>query len=418
MSQELQESLLGGYRVLDLSDQTGVLMGRILADMGADVIKIEKPGGDPIRDIGPFYQDEPGPERSLYWFLLNANKRSVTLDIEKQDGREIFKKLVKTADFIIECFAPGYMTKLGLGYEDLEKINPNVIVTSITPFGQTGPYANWKGTDIVVSALGGLQWLCGDPDRPPVRMTTQASHFETSLQAAAAVMIAHYYREITGEGQHIDISMQEALSNTLDTTTEAYDNAKQMSARTGTDGLFPPTGRVYPCKDGYITRWPPEDIPVFLEWMEEIEEINPEFKTHYLREWQVATKAGNSFQNHLGREEYRQFKEATSNWFMKFTKKELHEGSQARHFGWAPCYTLKEVLEGEQLVSRNWLVEVEHPELDATLTYPGVLCRLSEAPMQIRRRAPLIGEHNEETYEKELGLSEEELILLRRTGVI
>ena len=143
------DAVLSPYRVLDMADQKGLLCGKILGDLGADVIKIEKPGGDKARNLGPFYHDDTDPEKSLFWLALNTSKKGITLDIEKPEGREIFKRLVKTADFVIETFSPGYMDNLGLGYSDLEKINPGVILISITPFGQTGPYKNWKTSDFL-----------------------------------------------------------------------------------------------------------------------------------------------------------------------------------------------------------------------------------------------------------------------------
>ena len=137
---EKAENMLGPYRVLDMADEKGLLCGKLLGDLGADVVKIEKPGGDPARKLEPFYHDEPDPEKSLFWFALNTSKRGITLDIETADGRGIFKKLVKSADFVIETFPPGYLDGLGLGYPELEKINPGIIMVSITPFGQAGPY--------------------------------------------------------------------------------------------------------------------------------------------------------------------------------------------------------------------------------------------------------------------------------------
>lgn len=179
---EQQESLLDGYRVLDLTDEKGLLCGRMLADLGADVIKIEKPGGDPARFRGPFYKDDPHPEKSFYWFALNLNKRSVTLDVETADGRDIFNRLVKTADFVIESFPPGHMKDIGLGYEALEKINPRVILTSITPFGQTGPYKDWKASELVAWAMGGFMFLCGDADRAPVQIACPQSYFHAGVR--------------------------------------------------------------------------------------------------------------------------------------------------------------------------------------------------------------------------------------------
>ncbi|MFC1948616.1 CoA transferase [Chloroflexota bacterium] len=164
---EKPDGMLSPYRALDLTDEKGLLCGKILADLGADVIKIERPGGDPARNIGPFYHDEPDPEKSLYWFAYNTSKRGITLDIETTDGKEIFKQLVKNADFIIESFPPGYLDSIGLGYSALEKIKPDIILISITPFGQTGPYKDYKTSDIVAWAMGGEMAPFGDPDRPP-----------------------------------------------------------------------------------------------------------------------------------------------------------------------------------------------------------------------------------------------------------
>ena len=157
-----QESLLGGYRVLDLTDEKGHLCGKVLGDFGADVIKIERPGGDRARNRGPFYQNIADPEKSLSWFSFNTSKRGITLDIESLDGREIFKQLVRTADIVIESFEPGYLDGLGLGYADMEKIKPDIILTSITPFGQTGPHAHYKVTDLVGVAMGGIVRILGD----------------------------------------------------------------------------------------------------------------------------------------------------------------------------------------------------------------------------------------------------------------
>ena len=168
---EKTDTMLSPYRVLDLTDEKGQLTGKLFGDLGADVIKVEKPGGDPSRNLGPFYHDEVDPEKSLNWFAFNTSKRGITLDIEKSEGQELFKKLVKTADFVIESFPPGYMDNLGLGYSDLEKVNPGIIMAAITPFGQTGPYRDLKAPDIVLWAMGGRMFAIGDADRPPLRMS-------------------------------------------------------------------------------------------------------------------------------------------------------------------------------------------------------------------------------------------------------
>lgn len=200
------EPMLAPYRVLDLTNDWGFLCGRLLADLGADVIKIEKPGGDLARNIGPFYHDIPHPEKSLYWFFYNANKRGITLNIGTADGREIFRKLVKAADFVIESFPPGYIDEMGLGYSVLSEVNPRIIMTSITPFGQTGPYSKYTASDIVSMASCGWMYKCGDPDRPPVQMGSPQACLHGATQAVAGTLMAHYYREMTGEGQHVDAS--------------------------------------------------------------------------------------------------------------------------------------------------------------------------------------------------------------------
>ena len=192
MSEEhTPQSLLAPFRALDITDEKGFLCGKVLGDLGADVIKIEKPGGDPARSIGPFYHDIPDPEKSLYWFAFNMNKRGITLDIETADGQQIFKKLATTADFVIGSFPPGYMDKLGLGYSALSEINPQTIVTSITPFGQTGPYQDFKGSDIVAMAMSGLMYLIGDPDRPPVRISFPQAYLHAGVEGAVGSMVAH-----------------------------------------------------------------------------------------------------------------------------------------------------------------------------------------------------------------------------------
>ena len=182
---EKAEGMLSTYRVLDLTDEKGLLCGKLMGDLGADVIKIERPGGDAARQLCPFYHDEPDPEKSLFWFALNTSKRGITLDIETLDGQGIFRRLVEDADFVIESFPPGYLDKLGLGYSDLEKINPKVIMVSIAPFGHTGPYKDWKTSDIVAWAMGGQMAPCGEPDRPPYKVSYHSqAYLNAGLDAA------------------------------------------------------------------------------------------------------------------------------------------------------------------------------------------------------------------------------------------
>ena len=194
--------LLYPYRVLDLTDDRG----KILADLGADVLQIEPPGGSPARDIGPFYGDDPRPEKSLFWWAYAANKRSITLDLEQKDGQALLKKLVTEADFLIESYSPGYLERLGLDFKHLASINPKLVMVSITPFGQDGPYSNYQASDIVGMALGGFMYLTGDEDRAPIRVSFPHFYLHGAAAGASAAMLAHTYRVTTGRGQHVDVS--------------------------------------------------------------------------------------------------------------------------------------------------------------------------------------------------------------------
>jgi len=416
-----EQSLLGPYRVLDLTDEKGVLCTKLLADFGADVIKIEPPGGDAMRSIGPFYHDEPHPEKSLYWFTFNTSKRSITLDITRSEGQDIFRRLVGTADFVVECFPPGYLDGLGLGYPVLSEINPRLVMTSITPFGQAGPYRDYKASDIVGMAMGGLLYLNGEPDRPPVRVRAQQAYAQASVQAAAGTMVAHYYRQTSGEGQHVDVSMQEAISNTVDTAQQAWDLERMVYRRAAP---FRPVGRllvraVYPCKDGYVACWRPETLEAMMEWMDS---VGAPYDEAQMAEWIALRERISAGETTLAetftQEELTRMQETRMPLLAKLTRQEIYDGALERDFGWAPVNTARNLVESAQLEARNYYVQLEHPELGEAITYPGAPCKMTETPWCARGRAPLIGEHNEGVYLEELGLPAERLQELRQANVI
>ena len=427
---EKAEGMLSPYRVLDLTDEKGLLCGKILGDLGADVIKIERPGGDPARNIGPFYHDEADPEKSLFWFAFNTSKRGITLDIETTDGQEVFKKLVKSADFVIESFPPGYMDRLGLGYSALEKLNPGIIMASITPFGQTGPYKDYKAPDIVVWAMGGQMYPCGDADRPPVRISHHSqAYLHAAGEAAAGAMMALYHREMTGEGQHVDVSMQELVAQDTYMPTSNWDMSNTIHQRGGVGmlaGINIRMIRIWPCKDGYIM-WvfqggatgQSRNVPL-VEWMDEEGMANDFLKEFDWETFGLAAIAEATTEEELvaviGRlqEAIDRLEEPTHKFFLAHTKAELYEGSMERRLILYPVYTAADILENVQLAARGYWVELEHPELSTTITYPGAFAHTSEIPPRVSRRAPLIGEHNREVYEQELGLSREELLALRQ----
>jgi len=413
-----KEGLLSSYRLLDLSNERGFYCGKILGDFGADVIKIEPPGGDPARNIGPFYKDITHPEKSLYWFALNTSKRGITLNIETAEGRELFKRLVETADIVIESFDPGYMDSLGLGYPALEEINPGIIMTSVTPFGLTGPYADYKASDIVTWAMAGFMSTCGEQSEPPYRVSIPQSYLQGSLHAAMGSMIALYHREVTGEGQHVDTSIQEANFFFTEEAMPVWDLWKYNWQRDGPGASLPRPNigplwmrLLWPCKDGYVN--------IFLVGGAQkglvnsstalVKMANKEGMAENLRGYNWATHDASQ----ISQEERSQIEEAVIAFLRTKTKQELYEAALEEEIVLAPLNTVKEIMESPQLAAREYFVEVQHPELGDTITYPGAPVKLSEVPWRINRRAPLIGEHNEGIYEKELGLTKEELSRLK-----
>ena len=413
--------MLSTHRGLDLTDEKGMLCGKILGDLGADVIKIERPGGDPARNIGPFYQDIQEPEKSLFWFAYNTSKRGITLNIEAADGKEIFKKLVKTADFVVESFAPGYLDSLGLGYSALSEINPKLIVVSITPFGQEGPHRNYKASDIVAEAMSGMLYIKGDPDRPPLRFSVEQVYPQAAAQAAAGMMIAHYSRERTGIGQHVDVSMQECGMSTLLVVTAFWSMTKTIVKRQGMYETARLVGgkeffkrpNLYRCKDGQIswllvTAQLADRTIALVDWMDE-EGMAGDLKGI---DWRTIDA------KQVTQEQYNAWLVPFQRFFLTHTKAELFQEAAKRGLLIYPASSARDVFENEQLKARDFWEIVEHPELGTSITYPGAPFKSTEKSWRISRRAPLIGEHNLEIYEKELGLSKEELCMLKQGNVI
>ncbi len=418
-------TFLGGYRVLDLTDEKGHLCGKLLGDLGADVIKIEPPGGDPGRNRGPFYKDSPHSEKSFQWFFTCLNKRGITLNLETADGREIFKRLVKTADFVIESYEPGYLDNLDLGYDEMEKIKPSLIMTSITPFGQTGPYANYKATDLVGVAMGGMVRLFGEIDGPPVRISAPQFYFLGSIHGAMGSMVAHYHRVITGEGQHVDVSCQQAVTLANRVSTETWNLAKINSRGVGPNTFVTrptPPGPLYSpmireCKDGHVAATLGGGAQAgfvkssrALVAMANREGMALELKDF---EWEKMDASTTT------QDEITERNEILAPFFLTKTKAELFEEAMEKEILLIPVNTAKDIAESPQLQSRDYFKEVEHPELDDALLYPGWPVKWTEMPpYNPQRRAPTIGEHNREVFEEELGITREQLVLLKNSGVI
>ena len=411
-------SALSDIRVLDLADEKGMLCGTILANLGADVIKVEKPGGDSARRIGPFYHDRVDPERSLYWFSFNTDKRGITLDIETGQGGDLFRKLVRTADIVIESFPPGVMEHLALGYSDLSEVNPGVILTSISPFGQTGPYRNYQGSDMVVWALGGLMNQTGDPDRPPLQVSLPQSYIAASTYAAEGTLIALYARDLWGAGQHVDVSAMETVAWI---GAEAFPfwfalgyNKRRVGPNiTRSGGVDVP--QIWRSRNGHVSyliqmgRPGAERNTRMAEWLAEEGLATPFIReTDWLTlDWLEFIKDG-----------VERLTQPLSSLFLRRTTKTLVEEALRRNITLYPVASSRDLIENEQLEARNFWTRVDHPELGSRVTYPGPFAVLSGTPAAVRHRAPLIGEHNREIYLGELGLDGKDLQRLEREGVV
>lgn len=420
---EKGEGALAGFRILDLTDHKGLYCAKVLADLGADVIKIEPPGGDPSRNTGPFYKDTPDPEKSLFWWAYNTSKRGITLDIGTAEGKDIFLRLAKTADTVVESFSPGYMDGLGLGYSELSRINPGIIVTSITPFGQTGPRSDWKAPDLVAWALGGQAFVTGDEDRPPCRISFPQAYLHAGNQAASGTLAALYHREETGEGQHVDVSMQESVVWTLLSVIQFWDMMGFNMFRGGSKRrMGGPVARVlFPCKDGHMSfligggQLASISMPALVRWMAEENMLGAfeDRKDWTADDWTTKVDYWSTTQEEIDAQE-----ESLIRFFANKTKEELYEQALRRRIILYPASTVKDVAENAQLKEREFYTQVEHPELGGSVTYMGAPYKMGETPWRISRRPPLIGEHNEEIYRSELGLSDEELRGFAEAGVI
>jgi crotonobetainyl-CoA:carnitine CoA-transferase CaiB-like acyl-CoA transferase len=418
------ESLLAGYSVLDLTDDKGLLCGAVLGDLGTDVVKIEPPGGDPARNIGPFYKDIPHPEKSLFWFYTNLNKRGITLNLEVGEGREIFKELVAKADAVIESFEPGYLDSLGLGYSELEKVNPGIVMTSITPFGQKGPYAHFKATDLVGLSLGGMVRIFGEPNEPPCRISLPQFYYLGSLHAAAGTMMALYHRDLTGEGQWVDVACRDAVVKSLMIVSSFWElnrvNAKGIGGWIITPRPKPLgdllTRRIWECKDGHVVLMlaggAQPGMVASSRALAELANENGmavELTDYDWRTWNAAT---------MTQEEADRIFKPLADFLKTKSKAELFDEAVKRSILLAPVQHIGELIASPQLKERGFWVEVDHPELGGTITYPGFPMKISGLSYRPQRRAPLIGEHNEEIYMGELGRSKSELVLLKAQRVI
>ncbi len=402
-------NLLPPYRVLDLTDASGVFCTKLLADYGADVVKVEPPSGDYGRAKGPFAHDDPHPEGSLYFLFYNTNKRSITLNLETETGRSIFRRLAAAADVVVESFPVGYLRSLGLDYDSLAPANPRLVMASVTPFGQTGPWRDYQSSDLIAVAASGYMQITGDPDGPPVRQGNEQSHFPGAQYAAATILAALYYRDVlSGTGQHIDVSLQEAL---ITFYTDAHPallwmRLEQNVTRVGANStLVVPLG-AFPCQDGWIGAGviTPREWENLSQWIYEVtgnEEILSE-------EYQG------------GNQERAPHIDALTALFIdfttRFTAEELFHEGQKRNLVFIPVNDVADLLKDPQLEASHLWTALDHPVV-GEVKYPlGVFD--SEEVSPANGPAPLLGQDNQAIYCGELGFEKQDLAFLRASGVI
>ena len=397
--------MLSPYRVLDLTTNSSALCGAILADLGADVVAIEPPGGSPLRHTGPFRHDEPDREHSLTWWAYARNKRSVELDLTTPAGRESFLELVRGADILVESFAPGYLDGLGLGYAELSAINPALIITSVTPFGSTGPKANWAASDLTAWASSGSHFLTGDDDRAPVAPSVPQAFLHAGAEAAVATLVALSTRRETGHGQHVDVSAQAAAMMATQSVILSPAWGDLPLGRVGGGLKFGPLFLrfVYPCIDGYvnITLLFGNVIGQFtrrlFEWMHEEGFVDEATRD---KDWVAYVELLTSGREPIS--EFLRVMAAIEQFTRSHTKAELFQGTFDRHVLIVPVSTTADILASPQLQAREYWERLAHPVANELATFPGAFAKFSATPIQYRRRPPLTGEHTAEVLAEEL----------------
>jgi len=367
---------LAGIRVLDLADQTGALAGKLLAGLGADVVLVEPPGGSPLRAIPPFWHGAPDPERSLFFWFYAAGKRGITLDRDAPDGARRLARLAQQADVLIETEPPGR-----LDVDALRAANPRLVVASITPFGRSGPYRDWKASDTVAQAMGGMMYVNGHPDGPPLRSLGLQAYHQAGIFAAIGIVSALIARDTTGRGQLVDVSLQAAVAAALEHVPGFWHQAGLVHARQGTlhwTRYF----RVGRCRDGWVMHCTVGDWTALVEWMKAdgmgAAVDDPRFEDLTTR-----------------RDEAERLFDALDAWAARYTVAELVEGAQLRRIPYAAVRAPEALLRDPQLAARRFFVPIEHPDLRGEIPYPGAPFLLGDAPWRVAR-PPRLGEHDSE----------------------
>jgi CoA:oxalate CoA-transferase len=394
--------MLDGVRVLEMGGHvSAAFCAKLLGDYGADVIKAEPPGeGDEARRMGPFVGDDPHAEKSIPFLYLNTNKRGITLDPASPSGKKVLASLVRTADVLIENFTPEKAEALGLTYDVLAQIKPALVVTSITSFGLTGPYRNFAATDIVNCAFSGLMYHSGDSDREPLRNVLNQSYYVAGVNAAVATVAALFQRLTTGQGQQVDVSVMECLASHLVQAVPYHNYMGAIKGRRPVRGSG--FDELMPARDGYVVPsvQGSQPWPVIADLIG-LEELHDE-----------------RFASGSGRVEHgEELKQLLIEGLARWDRKPLFQASGEKRLVFGMAQDAGDLFDCPHLRQRGFFSEVDHP-VTGKAQYPGMGPRLSDMEFQVRRAAPLLGQHNAEIYGEELGLSTKEMAKLAASCAI
>jgi benzylsuccinate CoA-transferase BbsE subunit len=407
-SAAMDRAALAGIRVLDLADNAVAYGGRLLADLGAEVIRIEPPHADARSG-----NEAARSAQSLTHAFWNANKKSITLDLASSDGARLFGDLAAKSDVVIETFAPGTLSSWGIGYETMKERNPAIILVSVTPYGQTGPCARFRATDLTLLAAGGLLSLGGYPETGPVAVAGEQGYLAAAIFGAIATLKALLEREGTNRGQWLDVSGQECIAFALEDAIPEWYLSGSIRRRTGDQAREAGTG-VYPCRDGYVSM-----VAGRLGTAKA-------FKT--LVQWiaQSGTPGGDALLDERWHDfKFRQSPEGIAGFAEVFgafcatrSKQELYREGQARQIAIAPVNSVADIVDDQQLRANGFFRSLHDVALDRDVTVPGPPYRLARTPATLRSAAPASGRHNRAVYVDELGLSEGDFCALTSAGVV
>jgi crotonobetainyl-CoA:carnitine CoA-transferase CaiB-like acyl-CoA transferase len=419
----MPSELLKGFRVLDLTDEKGALCGKMFADLGAEVIKVEPPAGCSTRRIPPYLEDKVDADHCLYSIAYHAGKKSVTANLATDDGRALVAELATKSDFLVESHQLGYLDSIGLGYDTLAKKNSRLIYASITPFGDTGPGKDYNWADIITWAAGGMMYMMGDEGKPPIQMSLPQAGLHAGGEAAVAMMLAHYPRQIDGLGQRIVVNMQACIVWTLmNEQAMPFLHGNHLS-RTGIFVGSADARRkmVYECKDGHISILIAggttfgNSTKALIEWIRENGFGSDWMRTKDWVSWVPGVFMKLTDQD---RKEIDDLETTIERFLLTMTKHEIYTQGLKRRIFLAPVANVADVASDEQLKARDFWTPVPHDTIGRTLTFPGPFAKLSATPIGSTTRAPRVGEHNDEIYRALLGLTPERLGKLRAAGSI